>query len=457
MLRTLLNLTAGVGLTMLAALPAFAIDATEFDISGVDRTQGPYVGTLDVDPRPDGKLEVERNVRYLLTGRAERQTGVLRARGNDRWSGVVRSQRGAAGALAGRPTSAVVVALKVDESAGTVTGLELSGRGLSRFSGQAQAPVVAPAPTPAPAPAPPLQQPSGETFAGHPIYDYDPAIGITDVKGAYRVSVDWQNEDGFEDLLKQLLNDPKIDQIEALVLGYWGYDPVDSVQLLLNDKAKLLGLKALFVGDIDQEEAEISWISNSDLGPLIRELPELETLKVRGGMDLGFSGAFTHTALKEIVIESGGTPGSAVRELGELKLPNLERLELWLGTDEYGGDATIQDLSTILAGTNLPKVKWLGLMNSDITNAIAGVVAAGGIVERLDVLDLSMGTIDDRAAPALLASPKVRRLKSLNLDHNYLSDAVRTQLEALKPVKVSAADSAFDPDYPDDRYTAVGE
>lgn len=456
MLRTLMNLTAGVGLTMLASLPAFAIEATDFDISGVDRTQGPYVGTLEVDPRPDGKLDVQRQVRYLLTGQTETQTGVLRDRGNDRYSGVVRARGGAAGALSGSTTRSVVVALKVDEAAGTVTGLELSGRGLSRFSGQAQ-PAAAPAPTPTPAPAPPLQQPSGETFAGRPIYDYDPAIGITDVKGAYRVSVDWQNEDGFEDLLKQLLNDPKVDQVEALVLGYWGYDAVDSMQILLNDKQKLLGLKALFVGDIDQEEAEISWISNSDLGPLIRELPELETLKVRGGMDLGFSGGFTHNALKEIVVESGGTPASAVRELGNLRLPNLERLELWLGTDEYGGDAKLKDVEKILAGTNLPKLKWLGLMNSDITSDIARAAATAAITGRLDVLDLSMGTLDDSAAPALLNSAKIRQLKSLNLDHHYLSDPVRLQLEALSPVKVSAADSAFDPDYPDDRYTAVGE
>jgi len=457
MLRTLMNLTAGVGLTMLASLPAFALDATDFDISGVDRTQGPYVGTLEVDPRPDGQLDVERNVRYVLSGRTETQKGVLRNRGNDRYSGVVRARGGAAGALSGSASRAVVVALKVDESAGTVTGLELSGRGLSRFSGQAQPAATTPTPTPAPAPAPPLQQPSGETFAGRPIYDYDPAIGISDVKGAYRVSVDWQNEDGFEDLLKQLLNDPKIDQVEALVLGYWGYDSVDSVQLLLADKAKLLGLKALFVGDIDQEEAEISWISNSDLGPLVRELPELELLKVRGGMDLGFSGAFEHRALKEIIVESGGTPGSAIRELGELRLPNLERLELWLGTDEYGGDATIKDVEKILAGTNLPKVKWLGLMNSDITSEIAIAAAAAGITDRLEVLDLSMGTLGDSAGPALLGSAKIKRLKSLNLDHHYLSDPVRLQLEALSPVKVSASDGALDPDYPDDRYVAVGE
>ena len=138
-------------------------------------------------------------------------------------------------------------------------------------------------------------------------------------------------------------------------------------------------------------------------------------------------------------------------------MPNLERLELWLGTDEYGGDAVLKDVEKILAGTNLPKVKWLGLMNSDITSEIARAAATAGITDRLEVLDLSMGTLDDTAAPALLGSAKIKGLKRLNLDHHYLSDPVRLQLEALSPVKVSASDSSFDPDYPDDRYTAVGE
>ena len=30
------------------------------------------------------------------------------------------------------------------------------------------------------------------------------------------------------------------------------------------------------------------------------------------------------------------------------ELPNLEHLELWLGTDSYGGDATVADLADLL-------------------------------------------------------------------------------------------------------------
>ena len=96
---------------------------------------------------------------------------------------------------------------------------------------------------------------------------------------------------------------------------------------------------------------------------------------MRGGNDLGFSGAFKHEKLEEIVVESGGTPASAVRELAALDLPALERLELWLGTDEYGGGSTVSDVMPFLDGANLPSLKYLGLMNSDITDGIAQAAA----------------------------------------------------------------------------------
>lgn len=103
---------------------------------------------------------------------------------------------------------------------------------------------------------------------------------------------------GFTTQLDALLADPNLSQVESLVIGYWGYDGVDYATPLINAKDSLTGLAELFVGDIDQEEAEISWIENTDLGPLLASLPNLELLKVRGGNELGFSGAHRHEHLR---------------------------------------------------------------------------------------------------------------------------------------------------------------
>ena len=483
MLRKLIAGAAGVVFTFLAALPAFAGGEQAFQIEGEDVRRGPYTGQLVLTQQDDGRVAATRQIRYARDGAETTQSGVLSQRG-DQLRGVLREATGARGRLQNEASAADLLSIQVDAERGVCAGACLGNTGASRFQGQA-----APAPAndqPAPAadsaggagssadaapertasvneplgeePAPrATQQPSGETFAGYPIYDYDPDLGITDVKGAYRVSVSWENDDQFDALLTKLLEDPKLGQVEALVLGYWGYDATDSIEILTRNAAKLAGVKALFVGDIDYDEAEISWIQNSDLGPLVAKLPGLETLKVRGGNGLGFSGKFKHDQLKSIVVESGGTPASAVRELGNLELPALETLELWLGTDEYGADSTVADVQSFLQGKNFPKLRSLGLMNSDISDDIAVALKGAPILGQLEVLDLSMGTLGDRGAQALLENSKIKGLKTLDLEHHYMSAAVQQRIEALAPVKVLADDSALDPDYPDDRYTAVGE
>ena len=45
------------------------------------------------------------------------------------------------------------------------------------------------------------------------------------------------------------------------------------------------------MGEIEGEEAEISWIQQSDLGPLFRAFPLLEKMEIRGGENLRLMGA----------------------------------------------------------------------------------------------------------------------------------------------------------------------
>ncbi len=60
---------------------------------------------------------------------------------------------------------------------------------------------------------------------------------------------------------------------------------------------------------------------------------------MRGGTDLAFP-PVRHTALETLVVETGGLGAEVVRGIVGSDLPALENLELWLGTDEYGGDST---------------------------------------------------------------------------------------------------------------------
>jgi hypothetical protein len=211
------------------------------------------------------------------------------------------------------------------------------------------------------------------------------------------------------------------------------------------------------LGDIISEECEISWIHQSDVSPLFGAYPALEHFCVRGAEGLSL-GSPRHAHLKSLVIQSGGLPAAVVREVAAAGLPELEHLELWLGTADYGADATVEDLEPILAGTVFPRLRYLGLRDSDIADVIAAAVARAPVTERIKVLDLSLGTLSDVGALELLQSPAVRRLERLDIHHHYCSTEVVEQLKGLG-IDVDAGE----PQEPDKyngqswRYVAVGE
>ena len=303
-------------------------------------------------------------------------------------------------------------------------------------------------------------------FAGYKIKAYDKSKKLTDVKTtAHKLSIDYEEAEGgatMVDLLSTYCDDPSSSQTEALIIGAWeecggGTDSGSIVEFLVSSHKKLPNLKALYIGAIESEESEISWINQSDMSPLFLAYPGLEHFMVRGGTALSI-GSLKHPNLRSLVIESGGLPAGVIRDVGASELPALEYLELWVGTDNYGGDATPDDFKELLSGTKYPKLKYLGLRDAEIADEIAKIVAQAPLLDRIEVLDLSMGALGDEGANALAESPAVKKLKKLDLHWHYISDAVCATLRKLGPrVDVSEKQEADDPDDPTSRYIQVAE
>ena len=132
---------------------------------------------------------------------------------------------------------------------------------------------------------------------------------------------------------------------------------------------------------------------------------------------------------------------------------------MWLGVEEYGGDATVADLAPLLSGGRFPALRHLGLQNSEIQDEIAAAVASAPVVAQLDSLALSMGALTDEGAAALLDGQPLTHLKRLDLHHHYLSDAMmRRVCDALEPsgvaVDVSEQEKAEEKE---GRYVAASE
>jgi hypothetical protein len=162
--------------------------------------------------------------------------------------------------------------------------------------------------------------------------------------------------------------------------------------------------------------------------------------------------------LTSLILQSGGLPVDVVREVCSAHLPNLEHLELWLGSDNYGGNATVEDLGPILSGKLFPKLQSLRLRDSEITDEIATAIAAAPVLERIRLLDLSLGTLGDAGAAALLSSPAIAKLEKLDIHHHYCSEDIVARLQALG-ITVDASEPQQEDEYDGEtyRYAAVTE
>lgn len=213
--------------------------------------------------------------------------------------------------------------------------------------------------------------------------------------------------------------------LTSLTIGDWGQayenSPDEFLDALIANKDRFPNLTKLFIGDMGFEECEVSWINQTNLSPLLPAFPNLRSLTIKGSQDLSLE-PLVHDKLEELVIICGGLPTSVLKEIGNSRLPELRKLELYLGVDEYGFDGGLEDVTPFMQQGLFPKLSYLGLKDSEIQDEIAIAIADAPIVDQLEVLDLSYGTLSDQGAEALIASDKVRKLKHLNLCYHYMTD-----------------------------------
>jgi hypothetical protein len=301
------------------------------------------------------------------------------------------------------------------------------------------------------------------TFAGLPVRAFEVSTADPDWPGAFawRVTTDYEDgESGFRERFENLVAQPWADQVQALIIGSWGesYESAAPIEELAAAADRLTGLRALFLGEMTSEENEISWIEQGDIAAILQAYPQLEVLRVRGSTGLALT-AVRHERLRELALESGGLPAAVIAQVVACGLPALRHLELWLGTDQYGGDATVDDLTPVLTGSGWPQLEYLGLRDAEIADQVAAGLAAAPVVARLSTLDLSLGLLTDVGATALLAGQPLTHLRRLDLHHHFLSEALQARLrDELEPYGVELdLSQAQGADREDRRFIAVSE
>lgn len=297
-------------------------------------------------------------------------------------------------------------------------------------------------------------------LGGLPVVDYRYGGGLPEVESrAWRLRAEWDGPPFIEHVLNGLLNEPERGRVRGLTIGMYTDDSYGTntqgiIDHLVTYAGQLPSLRALFLGDMTYEECEISWIHHGDVTQLLEAFPNLEVFGVRGGTEEITVRPVEHRNLRHLTFETGGMPAKVVQAVSASTLPALEHLELWLGTSMYGGEVTVADLHPILSGAVFPSLRHLGLRDAEIVDEIAAALAVAPVVGRLTSLDLSLGTLSDAGALALLNGQPLDHLEHLDLRHHYLSDEVMAAFDATV-LQVDLGDRQ-EPDE-GERYVAVGE
>ncbi|MCU8649254.1 cytoplasmic protein, partial [Escherichia coli] len=103
--------------------------------------------------------------------------------------------------------------------------------------------------------------------------------------------IDWDNEISREEFIKNILSDEDLPKIRSLIIGRWGEcwdeescQPI--IDMFVEHAERFAHLESLYIGDMESDECEISWIKQGDYSRLYAALPNLKKLTIKGTQDL---------------------------------------------------------------------------------------------------------------------------------------------------------------------------
>lgn len=251
-------------------------------------------------------------------------------------------------------------------------------------------------------------------------------------------------------LLEKILKDKKLESYKQLVIGCWDFECEGCEELvegMIGHKERFQQLEGLFWGDMESEECEVSWINICDLSPLLDVLPNLKHLKIKGIGNLSI-GRASRPNLTSLEIICGGMPTELVEEIVASDFPNLEKLVLYVGVNDYGFDDDLEIFRPFFSKEKYPKLKHLGIVNAEGQDVIVDMFLESDILPQLEVMEISNGILTDEGAQKLLNhADKISHLKLIDMHYHFISKDMQHKLQQL-PVKVDLRDAQeYDEDY----------
>lgn len=253
---------------------------------------------------------------------------------------------------------------------------------------------------------------------------------------------EYDNGKGPETMIEEILAHEAFPELDELVIGDWGAwerscQPI--IDGIIENKEKFSHLQKVFIGNMDMEACEVSWILQGNYSKLWVAMPQLKELTIKGSNELVL-GEICHEELEALTIICGGLPVSVIQSIQNAKLPKLKKLLLFIGVERYGFDGDENTIKELLTQAQFPELTYLGITNSEIQDELTEVVLGSKFMEQITTLDLSNGTLTDKGGALLLEKiPQYPNIRKLDIHYNYLSVNMAKKLEAL-PIEVDASE-----------------
>jgi uncharacterized protein (TIGR02996 family) len=234
-------------------------------------------------------------------------------------------------------------------------------------------------------------------------------------------------------------------------------------------------MKTLRFGDTPPRGAS-GYVELPNLKALAEAAPKLEVLEMQGDTAQSLA-VCEFPRLKKLVIRAARMESGDLTTISQLRLPDLERLSLWIGGlsyctlddiyeaeewDEDNEDAlrypttypssdldkmeiydvnmevNAAELRTFLNGPFPEKLNALGINSLDFTPEHLSAICQSAVVTLLKELDLSGGSLQDTHLPGLVAEAgRLKHLEKIDVSRNCLTAAGLKRLQEALPKVVS--------------------
>jgi hypothetical protein len=170
----------------------------------------------------------------------------------------------------------------------------------------------------------------------------------------------------FLDKVSAFVEENWLPLVETIIIGPWDKEngtihPAKNLRKcikLLSQNETLQNVTSLMIGDIPVN-TKLSWIELCEVTTLVSSLPNLQHLKIKGSSGLAFA-PITHGELISLTIECVELPSKVLQGICKSNFPNLQRLELWLGSQDQEGSWQTSDLVSLVTCNKVTKLTYLG-------------------------------------------------------------------------------------------------